>query len=63
MTRHVRIKSEDIEIEKVGDIVRVDIKDFGVYEQVGDVYEFTHEVDCSKDSNIAYVISKILEVL
>ena len=63
MTRHVHIKNEDIEIEKVDDIVRVDIKDFGVYEQVGDVCEFTHEVDCSKDSNIAYVISKILEVL
>lgn len=62
MTRHIHIKNEDIEIEKVGDIVRVDIKDFGVYEQVGDVYEFTY-TDDEKDSNIADVISKILEVL
>lgn len=62
MTRHVRIKSEDIEIEKVGDIVRVDIKDFGVYEQCGNVNQFIYQDD-EKDSNIAYVISKILEVL
>lgn len=62
MTRHIHIKSDDIEIEKVGDIVRVDIKDFGVYEQYGDVNKFTYQDD-EKDSNIAYVISKILEVL
>jgi len=62
MTRHIRIKSEDIEIEKVDDIVRVDIKDFGVYEQCGNVNKFTY-TDDGKDSNIAYVINKILEVL
>lgn len=62
MSKHLSIKTDDIEIEKVDDVARVYIKDFGFYEQVGKVVNFTHS-DSDMDSDIAYAISKIVEVL
>lgn len=62
MSRRLLITADDIEIEKIGDVARVSIKHFGDYQQVGEVINFEYE-DEEKDSNIAYVISKILEVL
>ena len=63
MDKHLHIKTDDVEIEKVEEIVRVYIKDFGLYEQVGkDITHFEYEGGGS-DTNVAYAISKIVETL
>lgn len=63
MDKHLHIKTDDVEIEKVDDIARVHIKDFGFYEQVGkDVTHFEYG-DGERDTNVAYIISKIVEAL
>lgn len=62
MSKHLSIKSDEVEIEKIDDVARVHIRDFGIYEQVGKVVNFTHS-DGDRDSDIAYAISKIVEAL
>lgn len=63
MDKHLHIKTDDVDIEKVGYITRVHIKDFGLYEQVGkDITHFEYEGG-ERDTNVAYVISKIVETL
>lgn len=63
MDKHLQIKTDDVEIEKVGDIARVYIKDFGFYEQVGSDYTNFRYKDGKIDTDIAYVINKIVETL
>lgn len=62
MSRCLHIKNDDIEIEKVGGIVRVDVKDLGEYEQVEDAINFEYE-DGKVCFDTALIISKIVEVL
>lgn len=62
MKKHLHIKTDNVEIEKVGKVSRVYIKDFGLYEQVNDVAHFEYE-DAEVDSNVMYAIKKIVEAL
>lgn len=61
-TRELHIKNSSVEIKICGEIVEVVITDVGVYEQVGELFQFTYD-NGEKDISVATVINRLLEVM
>lgn len=60
--RELHIKDGGVEITTCGEITKVSITDVGVYEQVGELCQFTHD-NGDKDVVIATVVNRLLEVM
>lgn len=63
MKKHLHIRTDDVEIEKVGDATRVIIRGIGTYDRFGDDYQFVPEHGVVYSETAALVIKKIVEAL